>query len=92
LGSPSSAPARATGHRSAASRRFRASLRVATLLDQRRLYSAEPARCTLPPRRSHASSPHPITNPTMTFTLNPTHDIHIYFSTPTMTLSLAGEP
>jgi len=62
------------------------------LLDQRRLYSAEPARCTLPPRRSHASSPHPITNPTMTFTFNPTHDIHIYFSTPTMTLSLAGEP
>jgi hypothetical protein len=30
LGSPSSAPARATSHRSAASRRFRASLRFAT--------------------------------------------------------------
>jgi len=29
------------------------------LLDQRRLYSAEPASCTLPPRRSHTSPPHP---------------------------------
>jgi len=54
--------------------------------------SEEPARCTLPPRRSQASPPHPLTNSSMTFTLNPTHDVNIHFSTPTMTLSLAGGP